>query len=81
MAGWNLPPGVSPSDPHFNPPTCPGCGEECTPGEDCPGCGEYVPTDEDYESEAADREYDRMRDDGLADEAADREWEHLRGDA
>lgn len=61
----NYPPGVSNSDPYFNPPTCPNCGEETVSGEDCESCGEYVPTFEDYEDEAADQKYDQMKDDGL----------------
>lgn len=60
----NYPAGVNDSHPHFNPPTCPNCGEVAEPGENCPDCGKYFPTKEDYEDMIADMKYDQMMEEG-----------------
>lgn len=57
----NLPPGLTHSHPHWNPPTCHDCGEVAHPGEECPACGAYQPTDDDLADEAADRAYEALR--------------------
>lgn len=56
-AGWNLPDGCSPNDPHFDPeePTAcvEGCNYELMGGEECPGCGETQPTEDERREDAA----------------------------
>lgn len=50
----------------FDPSECPNCGEAMDAIQDggyqCPRCGHFSPSDEDLESEAADRHYDELRD-------------------
>ena len=63
--GWDLPPGLSHSHPYFNPPVCPECGYEgVTEGENCPDCDHYIASQEDYEDERAEREFERRREEG-----------------
>lgn len=63
----NYPPSTWEGDPdapwNQSAPTCHACkAEGVSEGEECPDCGEYQPTDDDLAEEAAEREYDRMRD-------------------
>lgn len=54
----NYPPGITASDPHFNPPVCPRCEDEFD-GEVCE-CG-FEP-DSKYDTPEGDDAYERMGD-------------------
>jgi len=62
MMNENYPPGVTSAHAYFNPPLCPGCGNEATEGDECRTCGDYVPDPSDYDDIRGDEEFERLRD-------------------
>lgn len=69
--GWDLPPGVRDSDPHFNPPLCPEHREELDEDGKCPepGCDfDMEEAKEDAEERQAEARQDYL-------ESEDDRWE------